>query len=205
MLTGLYPVRQGLFDLRARNQHIFRDLIGSPPKNPAFFPRWLFTHEVAIRTKHIFRIVIEISRHLHLDVYEQIPTSPSLESRHTLFPDSVDGFWLRPRRYLEFLCSAVEQWYLKVRSERGLSEPDHHAVMEVITNALETVVVFDTDLNVDVACRSSPLTGAALLVQPESRTRVDTLGDLNGEFALASYPALTTAHRTWMVDQLSGS
>jgi hypothetical protein len=202
MLTELYPVRQGLFDLRARNQDIFRDSIGSPPKNPTLPKRWLLTHEVAIGTKHFFCIIIEIGRHPHLDMHEKIPPSPPLESRHALLPDSVHSFWLRSRRYLELLCSTVEQWYLKIRSERGLSEPDHHSMMEVIANALETVVSFDTDLNVDVPCRSSSLASAALLVQSESGTRVDTLGNLNGQFAFASDPSLTTAHRAWMVDQL---
>lgn len=145
---------------------MFRDPIGSPPKDAALLARWLFTHEIAVRTKHLFCITIEIGWHSHLDVYEQVSSSPSLETWHALLPDSIDRFGLRAGRYLKLLCCAVEKRYLQIRSEGGFSESDHHSVMEVIANALETVIRLDTDLNVDIPCWSSPLTSSALLVQP---------------------------------------
>jgi tRNA (Thr-GGU) A37 N-methylase len=100
---------------------------------------------------------------------------------------------------------ALEKWDVHIRAESRFGEADRDAVVEVITDTLEAVIGLHMDLHVHVARWCTTLTGSTLLVQPQTRPRIDAFGDFNGQFPLSPDASLAMALATGVIDPLPGA
>lgn len=161
------------------------------------------TSNVGVGPQSILSVLPEIGRHPDFDMHQEIAPSSALQPWDTPLADSIHGFGLGACGYLQALGIAFEQRNFDFRAEGRLGEPDGDPVMQVIANTLESVVRLHPDLNVYIPGRCTTLTGSTLLVEAQPRSRVDALGNLDGELTSAACRAFAVTVGARMIDQLT--
>ena len=119
----------------------------SPSKDATFLLRWPFACEGSVRPKRVLSIVIEIGRHRHLNVYEEIASAPPLKSWHTPLPNAIHRLWL---------CAwwNLEQFGVAIASFQALQHRAAHMQSEI---ELCRSVLLQTLSTVDDAPEQLPL------------------------------------------------
>jgi hypothetical protein len=100
---------------------------------------------------------------------------------------------------------AVERRHLDLAAQRGGGKADRHHAVQIVAVALEDVVLFQTNLDEQIARR--PAVGARLAVagRPDAHAVVNAGGNLHFQRFLVLDLALTVAHTARVLDELAGA
>jgi hypothetical protein len=117
----------------------------------------LLVAQLAVRPKKFGLVIGQVRRNHNSDVDEHVTPAAAPQTRHTFLAQAEYGLRLRPCRDVDRLRVRVDHRDVNCRTEDCLADPDLDAMVEFVPDPLETLVVLDEYLDVEIAGRSTSL------------------------------------------------